>query len=169
MGFFPHVRTIKMSIIVSNGIENYKSESYSLNLLTKQKETPRHRKQTQGYQRGYLGSGEFGLIYTHCVCVCVCVCVCDSLPGSSVHGVFQTRILERVAISYSRGSFQTRNRTCVSRTCCISGLILYHCATQEAWLVLINPLSLAIFLPHFTKSTDTFDASLAGPDPVFEG
>ena len=27
-----------------------------------------------------------------------------SLPGSSVHGIFQARILERVAISYSRGS-----------------------------------------------------------------
>ena len=26
-----------------------------------------------------------------------------SLPGSSVHGMFQARILERVAISYSRG------------------------------------------------------------------
>ena len=50
------------------------------------------------------------------VCVCVCVCVhaqscltlCDpvdcSLPGSSVCGIFQARILERVAISYSRGS-----------------------------------------------------------------
>ena len=27
-----------------------------------------------------------------------------SPPGSSVHGIFQARILERVAISYSRGS-----------------------------------------------------------------
>ena len=49
------------------------------------------------------------------VCVCVCVCVCslgsDSLrpqglwqPGSSVHGISQARILEWVAISFSRGS-----------------------------------------------------------------
>ena len=29
-----------------------------------------------------------------------------SLPGSSVHGISQARILERVAISYSRGSSQ---------------------------------------------------------------
>ena len=28
-----------------------------------------------------------------------------SPPGSSVHGVFQARILEWVAISFSRGSF----------------------------------------------------------------
>ena len=35
-----------------------------------------------------------------------CLILCDSMdcspPDSSVHGIFQTRILERVAISYSR-------------------------------------------------------------------
>ena len=31
-----------------------------------------------------------------------------SLPGSSVHGILQARILERVAISSSRGSSQAR-------------------------------------------------------------
>ena len=34
-------------------------------------------------------------------------------PGSSVHGIFQARVLEWVAISYSRGSFQPRDRTCI--------------------------------------------------------
>ena len=34
-----------------------------------------------------------------------------SLPGSSVHGIFQVRILEWVAISFSRGSSQSRDRT----------------------------------------------------------
>ena len=38
-----------------------------------------------------------------------------SLPGSSVHGIFQARILEWVAISFSRGSSRPRNRTQVSR------------------------------------------------------
>ena len=37
-----------------------------------------------------------------------------SPPGSSVHGIPQTRILEWVAISYSRGSSRPRDRTCVS-------------------------------------------------------
>ena len=32
-----------------------------------------------------------------------------SLPGSSVHGVFQARILEWVAISFSRGSSQPKD------------------------------------------------------------
>ena len=37
-----------------------------------------------------------------------------SLPGSSVHGVVQARILEWVTISFSRGSTPPRNRTQVS-------------------------------------------------------
>ena len=37
-----------------------------------------------------------------------------SLPGSSVHGFFQTRILEWVAVSYSRGSSQLRDQIHVS-------------------------------------------------------
>ena len=41
-----------------------------------------------------------------------------SLPGSSVHGIFQARVLEWVAISFCRRSSQTRDRTQVS---CIVG------------------------------------------------
>ena len=37
-----------------------------------------------------------------------------SPPGSSVHGISQARTLEWVAISSSRGSSRTRDRTCVS-------------------------------------------------------
>ena len=40
-----------------------------------------------------------------------------SLPGSSVHGIFQARILEWAAISSSRGSSRPRDRTC---TPCVS-------------------------------------------------
>ena len=44
--------------------------------------------------------------------------LCDPMdcspPGSSVHGIFQARILEGVAISFSRGSSQPRDRTQVS-------------------------------------------------------
>ena len=36
------------------------------------------------------------------------------LPGSSVHGIFQARVLEWVAISFSRGSSQPRDQTWVS-------------------------------------------------------
>ena len=48
-----------------------------------------------------------------------CLTFCDpmdcSQPGSSVHGIFQARILEWVAISFSRGSSQPRDWTQVSR------------------------------------------------------
>ena len=46
-----------------------------------------------------------------------------STPGSSVHGIFQTRILEWVAISSTRGSFPPRDTTCAS---CIGRQILYQ-------------------------------------------
>ena len=36
-----------------------------------------------------------------------------SLSGSSIYGISQTGILEQVTISFSRGSSQPRDRTCV--------------------------------------------------------
>ena len=60
-------------------------------------------------------------------CVCAksllsCSTLCDPIdcspPGSSVCGILQARILEWVAISFSRGSSQPRDRTWV---CCIAG------------------------------------------------
>ena len=44
-----------------------------------------------------------------------------SPPGSSVHGIFQARILEWVAMPSSRGSFWPRDRTCHSCNSCIVG------------------------------------------------
>ena len=49
-----------------------------------------------------------------------------SLPGSSVHGILQARILEWVATSSSRGSSQPRDRTCICYISFIRRLILYH-------------------------------------------
>ena len=47
-----------------------------------------------------------------------CLTLCNPLdcnpPGSSVHGIFQARILEWVAISFSRRSFQPRDWTQVA-------------------------------------------------------
>ena len=54
-----------------------------------------------------------------------CLILCDpvdcSSPRSSVHGIFQARILEWVAISSSRGSTWPRDRTLVSCVSCIAG------------------------------------------------
>ena len=60
------------------------------------------------------------LLNALCVCVCVCMLVAQScptlcnpmdcsLPGSSVHEILETRILEWVAISFSRGSSPPRD------------------------------------------------------------
>ena len=49
-------------------------------------------------------------------------------PGSSVHGIFQARILVWVAISYPRGSSRPRNQTYISYISCVGRQILYHCA-----------------------------------------
>ena len=52
----------------------------------------------------------------------LCPTLCDpmdcSLSGSSVHGIFQARVLEWITISFSRGSSWPRNQTPVS---CITG------------------------------------------------
>ena len=55
-----------------------------------------------------------------------------SLLGFSLHGIFQARILEWVAISSSAGSSQPRDWTHISCISCIGRWILYHCATREA-------------------------------------
>ena len=65
-----------------------------------------------------------------CVCVCVCTQSCPTLchpmvcspPDSSVHEIFQARILEWVAIPYSRGSSPPRDQTCISCVSCTDGL-----------------------------------------------
>ena len=62
-----------------------------------------------------------------------CPTLCDpmdcSLPGSSVHGIFQARILEWVAISFSRRPSQPRDWTWVSWT---AGRIFTAWAAREA-------------------------------------
>ena len=53
----------------------------------------------------------------------------SSLPGFSLHGILQARVLEWVAISFSRGSSRLRDRTQVSH---IGGRRFNLWATREA-------------------------------------
>ena len=82
----------------------------------------------------------FGMLQRALVCVCVCVCVSRSvmsdsfpmdcsLPGSSTHGILQARILEWVAIPFSKGSSWLRDWTQVSR---IAGRFFTIWANREA-------------------------------------
>ena len=62
-----------------------------------------------------------GLTYILWVCIQALSCVrlfCDSMdyspPGSSIHRILQERILEWVAISFSRGSSLHRDKICIT-------------------------------------------------------
>ena len=73
------------------------------------------------------------------VCKCMlsqsCWTLCDPMdcspPGSSVHGILQARILEWVAMPFSRGSSQPTDWTHVFHVSCIGRWVLYHWATRE--------------------------------------
>ena len=74
------------------------------------------------------------------VCVCMCMLVAQSCPtvydpmdcsppGSSVHGILQARILEWVAMPFSRGIFPAQGSNQVSHT---TGRFFTVWATREA-------------------------------------
>ena len=80
--------------------------------------------------------------------------LCDpvdySPPASSVHGISQARILEWVVITFSRGSSQSRDWTCIPCFSCIGRQILYHwrhletCVTHRALCQWLDP---ALWVP----------------------
>ena len=53
-----------------------------------------------------------------------------SPTGSSVHGISQARILEWVAISFSGGSSQLRDRNCIS---CLAGGFSHWATWEASW------------------------------------
>ena len=94
-------------------------------------------------------------LFTLCGCASMytplCLTLCDpidySSPGSSVHGIFQTRILEEVAISFSRGSSQLRIQTRVSCISCFDRHILYQQSHWESLIIFwIYPVGLFVCL-----------------------
>ena len=94
-----------------------------------------------------------------CLVAQLCPTLCDpmdcSLQGSSVHGIFQARILEWVAVPSFRGSSQPRDQTQVS---CIAGGFFTIWATREI-LSFDSPqtesksLSISWFLQTESRST----------------
>ena len=73
-----------------------------------------------------------------------------SIPGSSVHGIFQAKVLEWVAISFSRGSSTPGDQTWVSH---IAGRRFTVWATREALLVFRNLTSFPSSV-HFSSLQD---------------
>ena len=92
----------------------------------------------------------FRLCIWSIACLRVCSVISDSLqphglyslPGFSIHGIFQARILEWVAVSSSRGSSQPRGGTHVSCVSCIGREILCPSTTCVAPLLLFLALHL---------------------------
>ena len=56
----------------------------------------------------------------------LCDAMDSSLPGSSVHGILQARILTWVALLSSRDGTRPRDQTHISYASCIGRQLLYH-------------------------------------------
>ena len=73
-------------------------------------------------QVSHIAGGFFISICCYCLVAKSCQTLCNpmncSLPGFSIHGILQARILKWVDISFSRGSSQPRDQTQVP---CIAG------------------------------------------------
>ena len=78
----------------------------------------------------------------------LCPTLCDPLncspPGSSVHEIFQARILKWVAFPFSKGSSQPRDWTQVS---CTAGRFFTIWATREASETVGSQISMKSLLP----------------------
>ena len=89
----------------------------------------------------------------------LCNTVDCSLPGSSVHGISQAKILEWVLISFSRGSSQTRDQTWVS--CLGGGFFITELPGKPP--VFLEVLPETIFQP---TSPQTEHMTQAWPNPI---
>ena len=97
--------------------------------------------------------------------------LCDPMdwspPDSSIHGIFQARILEWDAISSSRGSSQPRDWIYISYISCIGLQILYHWATWEAHflnrLIVFFLLGLRVFQYNLVTFYQICDFKIFSP------
>ena len=84
----------------------------------------------------------------------LCPILCEpkdcSPPGSSVHGIFQARTLEWVAMPSSRGSSQARDWTCIS---CIAGEFFNAEPPGKHW---VNIGSVKLFYPKVWRGDGEF-------------
>ena len=91
-----------------------------------------------------------------------CLTLCDpmdcSLPGSTIHGIFQARILEWVAISFSRRSSWPRDWTQVSHMVGIVGRRFTVWATRE---------DISIFYVYFIMNCDRVVQQWLGEPVIF--
>ena len=85
-------------------------------------------------------SSSYVCMHVHvCVCVCAKLLQCGpmdcSLPGSSVHGILQARILEWAAMPSFRGSSRPKERTRVSSSLLHWQAGFFFLTTNATWEV----------------------------------
>ena len=82
-------------------------------------------------------------------CPTLCNPMDCSLPGSSIHGILQARVLDWVAISFSRGSSPPSDRTHIS---CITGGFFTAEPVLGSPLILVQLKKILWVLATFSKS-----------------
>ena len=119
---------------------------------------------------------EFPLFDKACVCVCAqslsCVWLCNlmdySPPGFSVQGIFRSRILKWVAISFSRGFPQTRDQNYVSWVSWV-GLPMLLLSRFSRVRLCATPYTAAhLAPPSLGFSRQEYWSGLPFPSPVHE-
>ena len=89
-----------------------------------------HKNHEQIHSQPQIQPSSISHLTMHAKSLQLCPTICNlmdcSPPGSSVHGSLQTRILEWVAMSSSRGSSPPRDQTRTSSVSCIGTRVLYH-------------------------------------------
>ena len=89
-----------------------------------------------------------------------------SPPGSSIHGIFQIRILEWIAISSSRGSSQSGYWAIISCVSCISGVPAE--SSGKPWKGSYNAqYSICCLQPHKTWKTGQSDFVAVIPGKLY--
>ena len=97
-------------------------------------------------------------------CPTLCHPLDRSLPGSSVHGILRARRLAWVAIPFSRGSSQARDRTRVSHC----GQILYCLRHQGSLFTMVHYGIFSFFMyfaPRFHRSRSDWGGGFHGSVP----
>ena len=103
--------------------------------------------------------------FMYYICACPvaqsCPALCDPMdcspPGSSIHVILQARILQGVAISFSRGSSRPRDRIRVSYISYTGSWVLYH--SHHLGFVYIYVCGLQSF-GHLMRRADSLEKTL---------
>ena len=97
-------------------------------------------------------------VVSHSACPTLCDPMDFSLPGSSLYGILQARILAWTVILFSRGSSWPRGQTYIS---CITGRFFTIWATREAHIAWSVQFSRSVLSNSGTLRTTTYQPSLS--------